>query len=464
MDDLQFGDSQVRSKRHGWFWLLVLGLPIAGVVIGVSMIGLSCSRLRSAAADVHDAIADARKAGLAVTNEDLKQGTGPRAHLQAAIGITESLRPKGVLEGFILFDEFGMIGGDSALSVAAALEPAIKELQAHLQLEPSGIDTNWDIEPEWISSYGSTFEWVGRALCLRGYASIGNGDWTSGLADFDTVAKLARRADSWPCEQGVQAANSCLRDSRAVLIALAHKHRNNAKWLVSLREAMAKFDGVVDPTQSIRGALLRDLTILRNFDLLRPYGPAWEYSYSRPGRQTLRTEFRKLVDHSEVPKLDRHKALMARYLRLMQPLWEQYEKSPVTRRDSPATWQAVIDHSRQSNDPIDSAFGLMENPFSEVDFAIRAQTRQVACLAMIDCLIYRQKTGAWPTTINDLPEKHVDLFRGIALSVTKKNGYFRVYSFGPNGFDDGGLDAAEASRARASSDDIVVLYPPGGYP
>ena len=77
---------------------------------------------------------------------------------------------------------------------------------------------------------------------------------------------------------------------------------------------------------------------------------------------------------------------------------------------------------------------------------------------------YRADHGAYPEKLAELVPKYVkvipkDIYNNDAdLNYTRKDDGYLLYSFGPNGIDDGGKDR-EDCKANEGWDDLVVRIP-----
>ncbi len=453
------------SKSRRRILLLAVGVPVITVVVGLYTISKSFFFLKSEAGRLQGLISEAREEGLAITSTELNEGVdSPPPLLAKAVSRTRALLVQGV-QTVRLFDSKGDFASSANMSAAKSYEQVIDLMEQHLENEPARVGNDWVLQPQLPPYWSVTAEMTSRALCLRAYQSIKNGDIESGFKDLRTIEKLARRVNLWPGQEGTLCAGLCIRDRLTTIMMLANEQPNNIPLLERLRAEAAKGTDIPSPFPSIRGHVFENLNRLKNPELQAAMAATFSATPTAgPALRPSKTDPMQALVRGDMPKETARQAAMARYLTLALPTYRKIKNNKSSWTTAATEWDKVLDKARSDGTPTGRHLSLVQNPFHDIDPCARHQIKQTGALAMLDAILYRAKHGDWPTDISQLGTEVKDPFSQKPLKVAKHGGFFRVYSFGPDGIDGGGLIEAEALKVRKYSDDVVILFPSKGVP
>ncbi len=95
------------------------------------------------------------------------------------------------------------------------------------------------------------------------------------------------------------------------------------------------------------------------------------------------------------------------------------------------------------------------------DAGTRLAANRLVTQALVKAMVIHAETGSFPTSLSQIPGKWIDPYSGAPLLLRPKTGEFRVYSIGPTGVDDGGIDQRELPKNLddKSHFDVVAAYP-----
>jgi hypothetical protein len=143
---------------------------------------------------------------------------------------------------------------------------------------------------------------------------------------------------------------------------------------------------------------------------------------------------------------------LARYINLML---EEYQFVQTTTDDLPAIWM----HGQKSVADSTNEFDIV-GPLATMRTWSKSRARSSVVLCAIEVELFRLANNRWPDSLKEMNPIPVDPFTGNPFGYQKTSEGIILYSFGPNGKDDNGIQEYDDDAPEDADDIAFRLYNP----
>lgn len=313
---------------------------------------------------------------------------------------------------------------------------------------------DWDFGPDVTFTELSATKSLVRLLTLRALYAAQHGNFSSCMADLGDGWRLATLVGKEPTVISllVEIAAWAIIDDAVQHVTF--ELRNNQSGLSALKSEVAKMTGEPDFGLAIRGEAYMGLAILRN-------GSVFRNRVLRPNEESPPP-----VDPRSLQRTGNPSGIIERVLggKLLRTYIEEDE---IGKKDRGNLVQldkdlAALDQELEADHSINGLYRQVLAPvFSATGSAIlRAKATRMLTAALVDAVLAKARTGAYPKSVNDLPGDWTDPFGGNPLHMKQVGSQIRIYSVGPDLVDNGGFNRTEMSGKNTDQFDIVAACPP----
>jgi hypothetical protein len=446
-------------------------VPIAAVVVGSVLLicGLggwlvwSKSDMGAAAAELDQAVIDAKAAGLPWVAADLDQRPAVKEGENAAPLIRQAQAlidgDAKLVKALKASDEAQRGGDDMAMRAALdTLQPLVRLARLAADKPRCDFHRDWD-EGAWLMFPElADVKLLAKVLGAQAVAEAGRGDVSSALQDLGRTVTTGRHAGAEPVLIGMLVDLAC--ESIAVRAAeqIAEKWHADAARLALLREKLGRLGPEPDFVYALKGESYMGVAVLRNVRSRREFMTLVGDSSVGSQEEVVRrpTKFVR----SGVPPTLFGRIFLCRNLQM----WLRFHKE-ISGISNPIVISRILDKISKREQQMGwshLANHVLVPMFSQAGDAVAKGTAYRLCTAALAAVLeFKSKRGRYPINLAEVGVTDKDPFDGKPLKLRVDGEECRVYSVGPDGEDNGGVRQSELAGNTLADEgwDVVASYP-----
>lgn len=288
---------------------------------------------------------------------------------------------------------------------------------------------------------------LARALGLRARLRASKGDAAGCVSDLGRTWKLGQLLGQEPSAVAQIAGESICEMGLGTAAQCAQVFESDAAGLHALEDATGRLENRIDANRGYYGDAYEMLSLFRHTPSTREFvgkilggstagQPEGDGTYPQNPPEAphfFDAWFRAWAE--AWPQVQRLQGEPLQAARVRQMAFEKYGK------DQPQEAKSMFE-------------GASEGSATSI---VRLSARLIDTRAMFAAIDFKQRTGAFPAAIDQLPGRWTDPFTGKPLMLKRTDTGIRIYSVGMNGKDEGG---AWDRNKEGTRDDVSVEYPP----
>lgn len=442
------------SKRPVWILLVILGLPCLGLLVFGGAYALRKFDYGPASRELDEAVAAYRAAGMPWEAGEVHPRP-PKPEENAADGLRAAMAT---------FDDKRLQRERKEMEAALDSRDLVKAgslLSPHRQalaLATKAVEKpRLDFGRDWDYGARLDFSEVGplrnliRALALRAELLAASGKDSEAMQDLQTASRLAERIGQ---ESGLIQLLTGIAGERIVSDA-ALRCATHMQARPGSLERLAKSLGDArewDLEFALRAEAYLGISTIRN---LRYHGRLIKKDEEGPAPEPM--DEKQLV-RTGVPEGKMQRAYMARMLQYWTAAKSEMDKHPDDRIEKVKALDTLTREWDERRGLSYLMNAILVPVFSQTGISItRAQAERIATRELLTALIQQGRTGKYPTSVDSM-----DPFAPSSrLKVKSISGGLVIYSVGPDGVDNGGINQSELrTEDRSTGYDVSVKFPP----
>jgi hypothetical protein len=447
-------------------WVIVAAC--FGVVVVVCAIGgwfvWSRTDIAQAAAQLDQAIADAKAAGLPWTAADMAPKPPVKDSDNAAplLGRCKELieREPVVIQGLKDLEKPQTYNDVQGMRAAITeLKPLLSVARAAADKPRCDFHRDWDEGPWLTFPEEVSAKHIARLLSAEAVCEAADGDESGALKDLDRVFAMGRHVGSDPILIGMLVDLACDAIVARAAERVAEQWHSEPERLERLRAMLVRC-GEPDIRYALKGESYMGVALLRNVHSLRQFNAIAKGGSGDPGDNESNYEAMKpkAFVRSGAPDTFFGRVMLCRNLQV----WTRFKHESGQTTDPMKVSKILGDLSEQESHMGWShlANQILLPVFSQAGSAVvRERATRVCTAGLAAVLAYKARHGRYPKTLAEAGVTDLDPFDGKPLKLRIDGDGCRVYSVGPDGMDDGGVRREDLKNASDKGWDVVASYP-----
>jgi hypothetical protein len=441
--------------------VVLVGVPLAAVTV---VFFRSKSEFAKVAAELPQAMAEAKAVGIPLKAEDLKptppvtEAENAAPLIRAAAAALGSVKDGDKVEALLLGPSRRADLSDRELMTKFAELARPLSLARQAAAKPRcDFGYDWDLGGSQGFTELTQVKNLLKLLCLRAEVEAQEGKSDDAIKDLAASFSLARHAGSTPTMISQLVRVSCdaiaIASAEKVAEALADKPAELAR----LSKALTNTVRPASFKECLRGEVYFGLVAIRG---LRSFGEAQRaVEGNSGGEDALDRGDRETPPRPPAqPETVWAKAFTTRHLQAWTKAFKAFPKGddPVTAAKALSKVAAQV----QAEPGLTNILNKVLFPvFEQAGEAFAKDVAQLRCIrALVQVLRWKAAHGRFPDTLEEMGPVALDPFDGKPLKYIVTTEGVKVYSLGPNLVDDGGLDRRE-KPSGGDDYDVVSQYP-----
>lgn len=449
---LQKPKASTKGHRSPWQWI-VGGVLAATLLVPAGVAFFLYDDDFAASNDLPRATAAYRQTGLPWTPADLSKpvpdSENAAPELKLALEQMQGVDTDSIAKC--------LNSGDlqTAKNLAQLMDPALDTLSYAVKKPFADWKHDWKLGPLLTLPELANEKLLVKAFSLRARIRAKEGNANGAADDLRAARRLAAFAGQDP-----------------ILIGLLVQIAGEDLALQAAEEAAASFSGDADALQrlreavempvdepnfgfAMRGEAFNAVTIGRN--------PVFQSKGVIDGEAGAPSVDPRSLASDGLPSDLRARATMDRLLEV----WGEYGEFAKAHPNDPEALAGKMEEIAKSlESKTSTSYQVAKKLFPVFSQAanalLRTQALDRATDALLGAMIEHARTGRYPDSIDEIPGKWIDPFTGgpLHIRVMPGNDGFRVYSFGSEKVDHGGMTSTELKDGSNDHSDVVASYPP----